>query len=157
MNNKNGKKAVIYQTVFIILALAIFAAGFILESRTPALRTEGTAPNGLWMTVLCMPAAAALASLANWFLIDKYKSGKIFSNVTCLIAIVVTAAAALFICSRYHLFILFQPAILKHVLQKRWLEACCTVLGLILIVVCARVLSSVFWKLKNTNDGDKNE
>ena len=79
--------ASILQSAMLFFSFAVLAIGVFLEGNTP------TGPhNGLWAIALIVPASGYLLSMANWYFIRSYKTGKQFSNGCFLVNLLITAA-----------------------------------------------------------------
>ena len=81
-------KASVLQSVLLFLSFAVITVGVTLEARTPL-----GAGNGFWAMYLIIPATGFLLSLANWYFVRLYRTGKQFSNASSIATLVITLCA----------------------------------------------------------------
>lgn len=149
------KKKLLANLIFIIMlsgTTAMAAIGVYLEKQTPAMFSDLHRANGFWAVCAVIPACSLYAFLANWILVNKYKSRKIFSWVCFALAVVIFFAAGYAIFRHFSLLSLFRPNIFVFMLKRRWKVF---VVGSILsagIFTSSKVLSNIYAKLKGLNE-----
>ena len=72
-------KASVMQAALLFLSFVVLAVAVALEAKTPS-----GIQNGRWAVALIIPSAAFMLSLANWFFVRLYPSGRAFSNGSML-------------------------------------------------------------------------
>ena len=77
-------KASVLQSVLLFLSFAVITVGVTLEARTPF-----GVGNGFWAMYLIIPATGFLLSLANWYFVRLYQTGKQFSNCSSIATLLI--------------------------------------------------------------------
>ena len=72
-------KASVMQAALLFLSFAVLTFAVALEAKTPT-----GIQNGGWAVALIIPSAAFMLSLANWFFVRLYPSGRAFSRGSML-------------------------------------------------------------------------
>ena len=131
-------RASLLQSALLYCSFALLVFGVFREASTPAGST-----NGLWAIAVLVPVTAFLLSLANWYFIRLYPSGKAFSSASLLIT-------AFWIAAGYVWAILHYRAALHNLFQGSSLSNGMLLLGILLCIglcLASRLLSARYARL----------
>lgn len=119
--------ASVLQSALLILSFLCIVVGVALEAASPFGDT-----NGYWAFALIAPATGLLLSLVNWFFLRLYKNKSIFSNISLMATLILTALNYVWVIIHYEFFIK---------------DISCVYIGLSITVVCcalSKFLSNMY-------------
>lgn len=140
----------ILNSVLLIVSFAVITAGVALESATP---NDGPIlRNGYWAFTLVIPATGFLLSLTNWYFVRFYKSRKLFSACTMLIALLFIPGASVWAALHYGMiggygFFNTVSEALRFLLIMTWRVYPIGVLLTAVFCAAALLLSNVYAKM----------